>query len=95
MQIVKTLTYVGKRENAYDFVDRENPERRIKGIQRTAFFADESQDYEVHDVDVRDDTADLYGALKFGERYRVTTEPWARNNRVSYRLVDISDAATK
>lgn len=87
MQTVAALIYVGRRENAYDFTNNDG--ERIKGVKRTAYFADEANGYLVHELDVRENVLELYEGLKFGEGYRVTVEPRAKGNRVVYQLVDI------
>lgn len=87
MRTTANLIYVGKREQAYDFEGRDGA--RVQGVKRTAFFADPDNGHHVHEIDVRENMADVYESLVFGHSYAVSSEPVARNNRIIYRLVDI------
>lgn len=83
------LLYVGRRVSEYDF-EREG--ERIKGTKRTAYFSDPRNGHTVHEIDVKDDLAELFGGLQFGDLYRVSAEPRARGNRVVYVLQDAKAA---
>lgn len=73
--------YVGRKDTPYDFTRNGD---RIQGTKRVAYFCGEN--LQVSEVDVREDQAALLDSLKFGETYKVTAQPYARNNRVVWVL---------